>query len=240
MKYKSLVIIILIAFIGLSKAQDFGRVFIRNSNANYPDFIISLNGVRLTNEYGSKVKFDYLDEKHYKVKVIQKGSSKIWTFMLTCEPNYDCKYLINKDSYGKYALILENKAIMRDGKGSPKRNRDQKEEEIVYETKEIILNEPVPQPMPDAEYNEILKSLKKENFENTKLDMAKTFFGKEPLTSIQILGILKVFSFENTKVEFAKFIYPKTYDKNNFFKVYDAFIMSTSKDEISKFIKDNP
>jgi hypothetical protein len=240
MKRKSTLVIILIAFIALTKAQDFGRVLIRNSNDNYPGFIISLNGVRLTNDYNSKVKFDYLDEKHYKVKLLQEGSSRVLTFMLTCEPNYDCKYLVNKDSYGNYTLILESKSLMKDGKGGSHRDRDKKEVEIVQDEREIIVSEPVLKPMPDAEYDQIIKSLKKESFENTKLDMAKTFFGKEPLTSVQVLGVLKIFSFENTKVDFAKFMYPKTYDKNNFFKVYDAFMMSRSKDEISKYIKENP
>jgi len=104
---------------------------------------------------------------------------------------------------------------------------------------------PVPQAsiisaMADVDYNEMLKSIKKEGVEGTKLEMAKTFFGNQQLTSTQVLGIVKIFSFENSKLNFAKYAYSHTIDKSNYFKVYDAFSFSGSKKEMSEYIKNNP
>ncbi len=236
MKRKLLQLLVILTFVSFVKAQDLGKVIIRNAQPNYPKFIISLNGIRISNEYSSLVSFDYLDEKNYRVRMLQAGSSNVLTFMVNSAPNYISKYILNKDTYGNFSLILESKALMNG------------ELEVITQTllpnPEVTLSVIPPATvvtaMADTDYNDMLKSVKKESLESTKLEMAKTFFGNQHLSSAQVLGIVKVFSLENSKVNFAKFAYSRTIDKPNYYKVYDAFSLSGSKKDMSEYIKNNP
>lgn len=214
------------------KGQDLGRVVIRNANANYPKFIVSLNGIRLTNDYNASISFDYLEEKNYRVKILQAGSSNVLNFMVNSAPNYISKYILNKDNTGNYSLILESKALMN--------GQNEVTSQTIQTTPEVLPPTSVVAAMPDADYSDMVKSVKKESLESTKLEMAKTFFGSQNLSAAQVLGILRVFSLENSKVNFAKFAYSRTIDKQNYYKVYDAFSLSGSKKDMSEYIKNNP
>ncbi len=239
MKKGILQLIVAIAFVSTLNAQDAGKVVISNGSVNYPKFIASLNGVRLTNDYNSAITFKYLDDNHYKVKILQAGSVNVLSFMINSAPNYVSKYLINKDNMGNYSIVLESKTLMNG------------QDEIVTNT---VVNAPpsntvavpvntfapVAQAMSDDDYTGMLAGVKKESFDSERLDMAKTFFGKQLLSSVQVLGIIKVFSNENSKITFAKYAYSRTVDKHNYYKVYDGFSFSSSKKEMSDYIKNNP
>ena len=49
--------------------------------------------------------------------------------------------------------------------------------------------------------------------------------------------IMEQFSFENNRVDFAKFVYPKVYDQQNFYRVYDAFEFDSSINEMQRWLK---
>lgn len=231
MKRKLLQFFVLVTFITSVKAQDLGKIIIRNAQANYPTFIVSLNGIRLTNDYNSSVSFDYLDDRIYRVKLLQSGSSNVLNFTVNNAPNYISKYILNKDNYGNYSLILESKALI--GSENPVTSP-----EVTLSV--IPPTATVTTPMAESDYADMLKSVKKESMESTKLEMAKTFFGNQNLSSAQVLGILKVFSMESTKLNFSKFAYSRVLDKQNYYKAYDAFNMGSSKKEMSEYIKSNP
>src|SRR5688572_30152161 len=97
---------------GVLNAQNPGKLIIRNADNSYPGIIVSLNGIRLTNEYRSTVCYDYLDDSNYKVRILQSGSAKPLSFVVSCSPNYISKYILNKDNGGNYALVLESKSLM--------------------------------------------------------------------------------------------------------------------------------
>lgn len=94
------------------QSQDLGKVVIRTANNNIPAFIISMNGVRVTNTYTTQLSFPYLDENAYKIKVLFSGSSGVYNFNLSSEPNYVSKYILNKDNFGNYNLMLESKSLL--------------------------------------------------------------------------------------------------------------------------------
>jgi len=229
MKKTFIQILFIFSLFSITSAQDLGKVIIHNANPTYPGFIASLNGVRISNVYNSTICFDYLDEKIYKVKVLQAGSANILSFVVNGAPNYFSKYILNKDNYGNYSLILESKVLMTE-----------ENQALIPENSVPVPQASIISAMADVDYNEMLKSIKKEGVEGTKLEMAKTFFGNQQLTSTQVLGIVKIFSFENSKLNFAKYAYSHTIDKSNYFKVYDAFSFSGSKKEMSEYIKNNP
>ena len=74
------------------------------------------------------------------------------------------------------------------------------------------------------------------NFESTNLNIVKTAIDKNYFSSEQLREILKYFNFESNKLEIAKYAYTKICDKNNFFKVYDAFNFDSSIDELKNYI----
>ena len=112
MKKSILQLALAITLLNTLSAQDIGKVVIRNANNNLPKFIVSLNGVRLSNDYNSSVTFSYLDDMKYTVKVLQAGSSNVLNYALTSEPNYVSKYIINRDNYGNYSFMLESKSLL--------------------------------------------------------------------------------------------------------------------------------
>ena len=208
-------------------AQDLGRVSIRNASDAYPQFIVSMNGIRTTNEYSHLAVFDYLDDYNYRVKVLQAGSAKPLSFTLNSAPKYISKYILNRDAAGNYALVLESKFLI----GS------QPEPVVSNPSTTVIINN-APQAIPDEDYQGMLSAIKKESFENGKLDLAKTLFGApgQFISSEQVSGVLKLFSFENNRLTFAKFAYDRVLDPNNYYKVYDAFSFGSSKKELSDYM----
>lgn len=230
MRVKSTFTAFVFLLIMAAKAQDLGKVVIRNASEAYPKFIVSLNGVRLLNDYAAVVTFDYLDETNYKVKILQAGATRPLVFTLSSAPKYTSRYMISRDNAGNYALVLESKMLT----GSPA------DQQPVANPGNATSPPPImaPQPMSDTDYESLQQAIKKESFENGKLDLAKTFFSNagQYVSSVQVAGILKLFAFENNKLAFAKFVYDRTVDKQNYYKVSEALSFNSSKQELNDYI----
>jgi hypothetical protein len=212
-------------------SQDVGKVVIKNAKENYPKFIVSLNGIRSCNEYSHSVSYNFLDEYNYKVSILQAGSKNTLTFMVYNTPNYVSTYLIGKDSYGNYMFTMDNKVLMNDTT-SAKLAPSAAPATSVAATPGSVIDE--------EEYFDIVRTLKKETVEKNRLELAKTFFSTKWLLASMVKDALKMFNLEVTRVAFAKFAYSRTVDKQNYFKVFDAFTLSNSKKEMNEFIKMNP
>lgn len=248
MKNKILQVVLVLASAISIQAQDLGKVIIKNALTAYPKFIVSLNGIRLSNAYTTSVNFDYLEDKSYRVKLLQAGSSTVLNFVIHSELNYLSIYTLNKDNFGKYALILESKSLMT-GQEELSTQTVSPQAPVPVSVTPTEAEEPVATtaptetvitPMADADYKAMLNSVRKESLERTRLELAKTYFGNQHLSSSQVSGILKAFSLEASRVNFAKFAYSRTIDKQNYFRVYDTFTLSSSKKELADFVKNNP
>lgn len=235
-------------------AQDIGRVIIRNANPSFPKFIVSMNGIRLSNEYAQKVEFNYLDEFTYKINILQAGSRTTLSFMVYSAPNYVSTYVINKDTYGNYLFALESKTLMTEsaepatGTVTPSATVAIAKPEPgppattvpTLSAKEPATSAAPPKTMDEGEYFEIIKTLKKESLEKNRLEMAKTFFAGKYMYASMIKDLLKIFSLEASKLTYAKHAYPFCVDKQNYYKVFDALSLSNSKKNLTEFIKANP
>lgn len=84
--------------------------------------------------------------------------------------------------------------------------------------------------------NDITQSLKKQTFESTRVTLAKQIIRSRCLLVSQVIAILNEFTFESNKLDLAKFAYDYTYDRDNYFKVNDAFTFSSSIDDLAKYI----
>jgi hypothetical protein len=237
---KTLYFALLLGITGVINAQDIGKIVIRNANINNPRFIVSLNGIRQNNIYTPEISFDFLDDYSYRVKILQMGVNGALLYTIANTPNYVSVYALNKDAYGNYALILESKTLLAN-------------EPPPLPTQPVLPpvqphNPPTTTPLPPRETNRInpqefagmSDAIKNESFESTKMEMAKTFFGNRELSSAQVLEVTKLFTMESNKLEFSKYAYSRTFDKKNYYKVYDAFTFSSSKKELSAYTKANP
>jgi hypothetical protein len=243
MKKIFLQLLFVISFATSISAQDLGKIVIRNASNNYPKFMASLNGIRLTNDYSTMVAFPYLDENAYRVKILQAGSLSMLAYTLASEPKYLSKYVITKDSYGAYSIILESKSLMLDGMDP---------ETPVVTTPTIAIQPTVTAvaTMPVAtaptvsitnisaqEFNERLAAVNRESFDNKRLGKAKQVFEDEILSTNQVITVVKVFSFDDSKLDFAKWAYSRTLDKKNYYKVEDQFSFGSSKQELGNYVK---
>jgi hypothetical protein len=85
-------------------------------------------------------------------------------------------------------------------------------------------------------FQSMKQSLRRENFENTRVTLAKDMMERNYFEASQVKEMLQLFSFESNKLDLAKYAYRNTVDKNNFYTVYDVFSYSTSRDELSRYI----
>ncbi|TAF67210.1 MAG: DUF4476 domain-containing protein [Cytophagales bacterium] len=91
--------------------------------------------------------------------------------------------------------------------------------------------------VPSSEMSQIVTRIKNETFEREQLNMAKTIAAaKKCFTVAQVIQIVNVFTFSDTKIDIAKYMWDYTIDKDNFYKVTDAFTFSTEKEKILEFI----
>jgi len=88
-----------------------------------------------------------------------------------------------------------------------------------------------------GDFSSALSTIKKQNFDDTKLSTAKQIAGSNCLSTNQIVDLCKLFGFEASKLDFAKFAYIHCTDANNYFKVNNVFQFSSSADELNEFIQ---
>ena len=89
----------------------------------------------------------------------------------------------------------------------------------------------------EQEFSQMREQLKRQHFENARLEMARQLVDKNYLSSRQVHVLLELFSFENNKLELAKAAYRNTTDKNNYYQVYDVFSFDRSRQELTQHIE---
>lgn len=77
-------------------------------------------------------------------------------------------------------------------------------------------------------------------YDATKLNIAKQGIAANYFSSAQAKEIVQLFSYDNSKLEIAKYAYKYTTDKSNYFTVVDALTYSGSKEDLTKYIQQNP
>jgi hypothetical protein len=90
-----------------------------------------------------------------------------------------------------------------------------------------------------GDFKNILRTLRDEPFEPTRMTVAKQIFStsKGAFLAGQVKQILETFTFEPSRLEFAKFAYRYTADPENYFVVNEAFVFSPSKQELASYIE---
>lgn len=89
----------------------------------------------------------------------------------------------------------------------------------------------------NADFQDMKKSVSSKSFSETKLNTAKQATKNNCLSALQVKEMMQLFNFEGDRLEYAKFAYDYTVDKNNYYKVNDAFTFESSMSELDEYIK---
>ncbi|MFY7733979.1 MAG: DUF4476 domain-containing protein [Bacteroidia bacterium] len=99
------------------------------------------------------------------------------------------------------------------------------------------VNEPVCAPMTLSTFNALTSQLKKQSFEDNKLQIIRQVLASNCINTVQVKQLIGEFTFEENKLKVAKMCYKKTTDKGNYFTLNDSFSFSSSADELNEFLQ---
>lgn len=91
--------------------------------------------------------------------------------------------------------------------------------------------------MSPIDFQNALSSIASNNFEDSKLIVAKQIIESNCVTSKQVRKIMLLFDFEDSKLDFAKFAHSRTADPQNYYVINDAFDFEQSITELNNFIR---
>lgn len=228
---KKLFTLLALVFVFAANAQNYGRITVY-SKANQ-SFLISFNGVRWSNDYKTKIVLEYAEDNDYLVKVWLPRNSFPINFNITSTPGYETVYLLEKDQYSAYALTLESK-IKFDAIPPVSPNTSPTPTIPVTPTVAVITE------MKDADFKAKWNSVKSESFDDKRIAKVKFMFADEHLSAAQSAELVKLFSFDSKRVEAGKFLYKKTIDKKNYYKVVDVMTFDNYKKDLQDWIAKNP
>jgi hypothetical protein len=95
------------------------------------------------------------------------------------------------------------------------------------------------QPMSDRMFATAKETIRRETFDKDKLMVAKQIVSNNMFSSSQVRELIQLLSFDDSKLELAKFAYARTFDRNNYFILYDAFAFRKSKEELINYTQHN-
>ena len=93
--------------------------------------------------------------------------------------------------------------------------------------------------MNQSDFAFALSTIRHQNFESTRLTVAKQILSSHWVTSDQVRQIMKQMNFEDSRLEIARFAYNRVVDKNNFFQVNNGFAFSSSIDQLNTYLFGN-
>ena len=91
--------------------------------------------------------------------------------------------------------------------------------------------------MSEREFSSFLQMLKKQSFDDRRLDFLKSQLNRTDFNTRQIKAVMKEFSFDKNRLEFAKMAYRNCVDKRNYFELYDTFDFESYARELNKFVQ---
>ena len=118
----------------------------------------------------------------------------------------------------------------RDNRNNRDYDNDRKNDDPLYDNS-------YSQAMTNNDFAQAKESLRREWFENTRLETAKQVIDRNYFTSQQVKEMVLLFTFENNRLDIANYAYGKTVDKGNYFIVNDAFTFNNNKEALKEYIR---
>jgi|GEM_PF-1610462 len=91
-------------------------------------------------------------------------------------------------------------------------------------------------PMSGADFEKAKIAIAENDYDESKLILAKDYANSNCFTAQQVQEICKIFVLEKTKLNFAKFAFSQTVDPANYFRVNSVFETSESKRELYEYV----
>lgn len=89
------------------------------------------------------------------------------------------------------------------------------------------------------ETEQLMQAVKARSFEDQKVLLAKQALAESDIRSDDLRRLLQGFDFDKGKLELAKYAYARVADRQNFYRIYDAFSFSSSVRDLQEFIEQN-
>ncbi len=93
-----------------------------------------------------------------------------------------------------------------------------------------------PMVMQEGSFNQLLKVIKDQWYDDTKLQVAQQALQSNWFTSTHVARMMHVMWYEDTKLELAKYAYLSVADKSDYYLVNKEFWYSSSVESLSKYI----
>lgn len=98
-------------------------------------------------------------------------------------------------------------------------------------------HESICQYMSGNDFRDLIRTLQNVSFESSRLNIAKQAISQNKMLSGQVKELMQFMWFESSKLELAKYAFNFTIDKENYYRVNNAFQFDSSIGELNEFIK---
>ncbi|WP_196886312.1 DUF4476 domain-containing protein [Aureivirga sp. CE67] len=212
-------------------------------NKKNQEFTLFINGIKQNDDPSTEVTVHDLNLRKYNLMVIFKNS-KFKSFQEEVkmpDESGEIVYKIKRKKRGDFFLKLYAQIPdeMKDFDHNSENQVDEVEAPEKIEVVEVIevVEEDVCTSMDADEFDTAIASIKSKSFADTKKKVAKQIIDHNCFDTNQVLQMLELFTFESGKLEMAKYMYSKTSDQKNYYKINDVFSFSSSIESLQNYIK---
>lgn len=239
---RNLFVVLIMLFIFAASVYSQGA-YLQLSLFDDGDFTITFDDMKLSE--GNYAEFDNIQPGEHYLRVVKIGinvpaqENVIFDGKIKIPAGdiyavideYNAFMVYKKKSYG-YNRNIPSGSFSRkcggDGSSSNNNNNNNNNQNVADECRGKLMTK--------EDYKDLKTSIGNRNFESTNVTLLKSAIDNNYFTSEQIREMMVYFTFEDSKLEVAKYSYKKVCDKNNFFKVYDAFSFDSSVNELKDYI----
>ena len=205
--------------------------------------LVEVDGNRYDRVPGSLVINDLASGYHkikvYEVRIERRGFRKfesmnlVYSSSLLLKPHHHLNIAISPSGKIKISEEMMRRYDRDDrGRNNPRNNDD-------WNGDRYSDGRGYNQPMSDRMFMSAKETIRREHFDKDKLMVAKQIVANNKFYSSQVKELMQLFSFDDAKLDLAKFAYTRTFDRNNYFILYDAFAFRRSKEELINYTQQN-
>jgi hypothetical protein len=217
-------------------------------------FLLVINGVAQNNYAESKVRVEGLPVVENDLQIIFENSSirPIRRRIAFNDPidmkaiNMVLKVDFDNDGDVKLKLVkiqpLEREYRSEYGEYNMHYGKDQPR--VVQQ--QVVMATPPPPPPPAGPvavdprtFEDIRKAIASNSWDDSKLSTAKTIANTNFFTTDQVVVLCKLFQWDESKLDFAKYVFKRTVDNNNYFKVNSVFQWEDQRKELNDYVNKN-
>lgn len=91
----------------------------------------------------------------------------------------------------------------------------------------------------DMEFSNVYEMMRRESFDNRRLDIFRAAAGERLFTAAQIVTMAELYSFDSHRLSFAKAALANCFDLDNFFMVNATFSFDSYKRDLNNYFRNN-